>query len=401
MLSFNNTYKEWRLPDFSTIKGIVYFSPVYVEFGYFTKSPDNIPVEYNGELNYIMSKDCCTAPIYWNNSGGYYTFNRNNANNLKTISKHSFFYPIDKCYNFSKLALKARKIGIVPELEYKFIHEFTFGIEYETSAGNIPWLELLENNLVPLYDGSITGHEYVTFPLTYLELPLIRKHLSLLSTYTLYDKNCSLHVHFGGFPIKYEVIDRMCKFWKYFQWDLLNYMPSWSYYVERYKSNGKPYNRPLTVFNLKSFYNNYTGNEYTDDGSFFLPNRYDEEELKKWEVHGRYYNMNIMHLISGNSHKTVEFRFLRPTTNYCEIKWYLLVLGAFLKFSMSSKCIPYKEITVEKVISFVFPQTISDKLISEGKKLYHLHKIQINNGDCPGIDADLKNLYLNVCNFSI
>ena len=151
-----------------------------------------------------------------------------------------------------------------------------------------------------------------------------------------------------------------------------------------------------------SFYEKYTGNKFEDNDSFYLPNTYDANEIRKWEVHGRYYNMNIMHLISGKEHKTVEFRFLSPTTNYDEIKWYILVLGAFLRYVIESNAKTYKGISVQKVITYVFPKDLSDKLLLEGKKLYNLHKIQINSKDFSGTNRYLKDLYLyRFCNFKL
>lgn len=104
--------------------------------------------------------------------------------------------------------------------------------------------------------------------------------------------------------------------------------------------------------------------------------------------------MNIMHLISGDAHKTVEFRFLRPTTDYSEIKWYLLILSAFLIYVINSKDSNYKKITVDKVIDFTFPKDIADKLKLEGGKLYHLRKVQMSYGDYGGVNQYRKEIYL-------
>lgn len=400
-MRYNNTKKRWE-PDGFQQRGIVYVDNEHVEFGYFDYGPSNLPIAFDGNLVYIDSIEHCKVPIYWSNSGGYYTFNIKEANNIITDSKHTFYYPIEKCYNFSKLCLNAKKIDLVPDIEFKYLSDFTFGLEYETSAGNIPWLSCVDTNLVPLYDGSIKGHEYVTFPLTHVELPIIRQHLDLLHRYTRNDKNCSLHIHFGGFPITYSKIEALCKYWNYFQYEISKYIPYWSYYVERYKDNGKAYNKPWpAIRSLSAYYEKFTGNDYVDDNSFFRPNMYDEHEERKWEVSGRYFNMNIMHLISGNAHKTVEFRFLRPTTNYSEIKWYLLVLSAFLLYVMKTEDSKYRQITLDKVLTNVYPKGIVSKLKTEGTKLYHLRKVQMSNGDYAGIDKDLKDMYLDLHKFSI
>lgn len=394
---YNNTTKSWNTTPTGLARGIVYIDNKYIEFGFFIPTIENIPIFYNDQIVYLDSIDHCLQTLYWRNSNGAYVLDKSYKNNLVIESKTVFNYPINKSYNLSKLNVRPKAIKYPPkECEFSYIKQFTFGLEYETSAGNIPWLECLNNNLVPLYDGSITGHEYVTFPLNSEELPIIHNHLSLLSKYTKFDRNCSLHIHFGGFPIEKNKIENLCKFWYTFQNSLQLYIPAWSYYVERYKSNGKAYNKVFPKLNtICNFYQEYTGNVYESDKDFYLPNQYDAYELRKWEVHGRYYNMNIMHLISGKEHKTVEFRFLRPTTNYYEIKWYLLILGAFLNYVVNSKDIKYNQITVEKVIKFTFTKNIATKLIKEGQKLYHLHKIQKNYSDYAGINQYLKDLYLN------
>lgn len=400
-MRYNNTKKRWE-PDGFQQRGIVYIDDKYVEYGYFDYEPLNIPIAYNGELMYLDRKEHCKKPLYWCNSTGCYTINLKEANNIITDSKHTFYYPIEKCYNFSKLDLKAKDIKLVPDVEFNHIKLFTFGLEYETCAGNIPWLDCLDTNLVPLYDGSINGHEYVTFPLTYLDLSIIKQHLKLLERYTYNDKNCSLHIHFGGFPVTYNKIEALCKYWNYFQHEIDKYIPCWSYYVERYKNNGKAYNKPWsTIRSLATYYEKYTGNNYVDDNSFFCPNQYDINEERKWEVSGRYYNMNIMHLISGNAHKTVEFRFLRPTTNYSEIKWYILVLSAFLIYVMKTEGGKYNQITLDKVLTSAYPKNIVSKLKTEGGKLYHLRKVQMTNSDYSGTNEGLKRIYLNARKFSV
>ncbi|MEG1495441.1 MAG: hypothetical protein RRZ84_07770 [Romboutsia sp.] len=401
-MQYNNTKKCWETNDIST-RGIIYIDAFYIELGYFNKSQLNIPIMFRGGIIYLDLLEHCSIPIYWCNNECCYSIDSANANNIIAVSKHIFNYPIEQCYNFSKLDLSPRKLKFEVDPEFKYISNFTFGIEYETCGGNIPWISCLETNLVPLYDGSISGHEYVTFPMTSCDLPIINKHLDLLKFYTEYDLNCSLHIHFGGFPIIYHKIERLCKAWYYFQSNLEHYIPAWSYYVEMYKNNGKAYNKPWNkLTTLSTFYKKYTCRTYTDDNCFNMPNAYDINEEKKWEVKGRYFNMNIMHLISGNSHKTVEFRFLRPTTNYYEIKWYILVFSAFLTYIIDTKNIKYNKCTVNKVIDHTFPKNIANKLKIEGRKLYHLHKVQTANKDFAGINDELKDIYLTkIHNFNM
>lgn len=392
MRIYNKTTKKWEILTREHQYGYVVLNSDYVEYGYFTCNVNSILIEESGEIQWLCDCHDCNIELYYRNDIGAYSTASYNANNIKRISKSIWPYPIQKYYNFSKLNLQKPEIKVSSDFEnLKF--NFTVGLEYETNRGNIPWLICLQHGLVPLYDGSITGHEYVTFPLQFKELGIIEQHLSVLNHFTTYDKNCSLHVHFGNFPISYDDIQRLVEMWKTFQFDLLNYLPPWSYEVENYKDNNKAYNKPLTISNLKQFYHLTTGNNFIGEDCFYECNQFDCAELRKWEVRGRYYNMNIMHLISGASHKTVEFRFLRPTNNYLEVKWYILILSAFLQIVINSENPVI--ITVSELIDIIYKDPIRSWLHEFGSKLYALHKMQLSNNDCAGINDNLKNIVIN------
>lgn len=392
MLIFkNNTWVRLN----RDIREIVYVDQHYIEFGFFDTTVDNLPIYYKGQIYWLQNKEQCKVPLYWRNDLGCYTFDEERANNIKRVSKCIWNYPIPKFYNFSKLNLKSPTYHVAVDNDYDTISDFTIGLEYETCRGNIPWEECQKVGLVPLYDGSIDGHEYVTFPLNNDQFSIVEQQLKIIQQYTEFNENCSLHIHFGNFPINYDKINNLVKCWKTFQNDLLRYLPAWSYEVERYKVNGKAYNKPLNVDDLNQFYEDTTGNIYEDDLSFYWTNKYDEEEYRKWEVHGRYYNLNIMHLISGDSHKTVEFRFLRPTYNYSEIKWFIMVFGGYLKYIKESEK-PDEILTVKKIITTIYPKQIANKLLDIGDTLIKLSKFQTNCGDCGGINQYLKKLFVAV-----
>ncbi|MBQ0113708.1 MAG: amidoligase family protein [Bacteroidales bacterium] len=403
---YNHTRRQWQPQDIlmGLQYGIVYMDNKHCEFGFFETSYEMVPIEIHNRLYYLFNKNCCTVPLYWMNSSNCYTTVQEYADNVKRRSNQNFNYPIGKNYNFCKISIPKNIILNEVDPEFEYIKQYTMGLEYETSCGNIPWLDCLKYNLVPLYDGSITGHEYVTFPMEYKEFNQIQTHLELLKTYTDYDKDCSLHIHFGGFPVQIPYIKKLMKYWNIFQNQIEQYLPEWCYQVENYKSNGKAYNRPYpSYFIFRSFYERTTGNKYVeDDGILYQPNRFDEDEIRKWEVHGRYFNMNIMHLISGECHKTVEFRFLHPTHNYYEIKWYILLLAAFLNFVQKNVDTKNNTISIEKVLESTYPADVCERILNEGVKLNHLRKVQMSNYDRAGIKFKMKNFYLqNVVNLQI
>jgi hypothetical protein len=58
---------------------------------------------------------------------------------------------------------------------------------------------LYELGLIPLRDGSITGIEFSTVVLQGNEgLNLLKQQVEALNANTIFDKDCSLHIHFGG-----------------------------------------------------------------------------------------------------------------------------------------------------------------------------------------------------------
>lgn len=379
--------------------GIVYMDESYIEHGFFKLSVDCVPINLLRPFEsviYVMNADVIKVPIQWCDLRAAYV---SDGRGRRGIYARQFNYPLNKKYNLCKLNITSRFHERAIDADLEHLSQFTFGFEHETCAGNIPWLECLNSDLIPLYDGSISGHEYVSLPLTHETIiPALVKHLTLLSRHTQFNKNCSLHIHFGNFPIRKENIMRLTKYWSSFQYDLLQYLPVWSYQVERYKDNHKAYNQPLNIRNFDFWIEKATGNVYENDRSFYLPNQNDVEEVAKWNVKGRYFNLNIMHLISGEAHKTVEFRFLRPTHNLFEIKWYLLVFGAFLRFVIE-KPNHRGSVTVTNVLSTIFPKDMASKLLSAGDILRHLSKAQCNIDDRGGIDDWFKQNYLKHFNF--
>lgn len=368
--------------------GIIHINAIHVEFGYFNRSIKSCTIFYKTRNYWCLDYDKIEVPLYWRNPSGCYVLNSGDASELKEVSRYTDTYPIPHRYNLSKINTSKFEIPKVASDNIFNILPFTIGLEFETSAGNVPWHLLHKNALIPLYDGSITGHEYVTLPLQMSQVPIIKEYLDILTEYTTYDVSCSVHIHFGGFPIKIENIEHLCKCWSKFQNILLDYIPQYSYKVELYKPNGKAYNKPLNIRDFPSFCYRTTGNFIETVGDLYLTNKYDEDENRKWNVQGRYYNMNIMHLISGEDHKTVEFRFIRPTYHYEELKTYILVLGAFLKWVMYAG---NQRLTMENVINFVYSKEDADLVFHNLKVFKHLTKTQINNNDKAGLNDSLKN----------
>ena len=193
----------------------------------------------------------------------------------------------------------------------------TFGIEFETSAGFMPEEECFKTGLIPLRDGSIGACEYSTIVLKGgAGLDLLRKQAETLKRYTVFDKECALHMHLGGFPLSSKAIFILYVICFYLERDMyLNMLPRLSFRTADYKSNGKDYCLKLPEFHsFLDLYKFFVGRDY--GGSLSQPHPEDPTRERKWQIHNRYYGLNLINMLCYKSPKTVEFRFLRPTFNW-------------------------------------------------------------------------------------
>ena len=70
-----------------------------------------------------------------------------------------------------------------------------------------PQHRLYELGLIPLRDGSISGIEFSTVVLQgNFGFNLLKQQIEELNEHTIFDKDCSLHVHFGGFKLSGDLL---------------------------------------------------------------------------------------------------------------------------------------------------------------------------------------------------
>ncbi len=264
----------------------------------------------------------------------------------------------------------------------------TIGIEFETSMGAVPEELCFKLGLIPLRDGSITGCEYSTIVLKGNSgFNLLFRQLEVLSEYTHFNKDCSLHIHFGDFPLDADKIWRLYNLLYYNTNELAALCPAYSFFTEKYKSNGKSYCKPLRKYNsFEQMFRDITGNTFF--GSFVQPHPLDVERKHKWNVASRYYFCNFVNLLCYSVNKTVEFRFLRPTYNLEKILTWIYIFNAFLDFAETSKLI---SVDINTIISRVYPKPIVDFLQIQMIKLKCLKLNQESNGDYIGSDLILEN----------
>lgn len=269
----------------------------------------------------------------------------------------------------------------------------TIGLEFETSLGSISEKDCFDYGLIPLRDGSISGVEYSTVVLQGNSgFNLLKKQLELLRSYTHFNKECSLHIHFGNFPLDSEKIFRLYLLLLSLQDEVQGYVPNLTFRTEEYKANQKSYCKRLETYSsFKGFYEAMTGQRFY--GDFCQPHPNDPGRMHKWNIPTRYYWCNFINLLCYNVNKTVEFRFLRPTYSLEKILSWIYILNGILTYAEGIRTL--LDINIPQILKSVYPENIYNMLLEKLNKLSCLCECQAFNGDLIGADMVLENRFFD------
>lgn len=334
---YNNDKKA--LDDISHCqKAILSVTNNFIELGYVTKS-----------IYYDLF--CIDNVIYYGiyeNVKDFFTFDENigyyvpitdttESSSLPGLGgfPYSFARNYEAIFNFKVFSDKQ---AVNENKEYwaaKYLSDFTFGFEFETSCGYIPQMECYKNGLIPLRDGSITGLEYSSVVLDGNKgLNLLHQQLEQLKAHCRYDKECSLHIHVGGFPVYDKHILALYKVAKVFEKKITLYMPKWTYSTRYYKASRKDYCKKLWE-DISTFDQLYlTIAEQSYQRNLYENHPADPDRVQKWRVNSRYRWMNLVNMLCYKGPKTVEFRFLRPTFDETKIVFWLLLLTSIMRYAI-------------------------------------------------------------------
>lgn len=405
MYLYNYSRKKWvhELDTLNCVKSIIYCNDKYVEIG-ISDIDYNLPMVYfDGNIYQLFDSSLLKKWFYYDGKNGYYIFSKSKevkkdvyVNKGMGSFPYSFNQKYEAIHNFD-LFNDRQRLDTETRFKYSKYIPFTFGLEFETSSGYIPQHICFKDGLIPLRDGSISGVEYSSIVLKGdYGLSLLCQEIKTLKKYTLFDKECSLHMHIGGFPLTTHLIFVMHVVFAIFQNELLKYCPLWTFESGRYKRTGKNYCKQIPIFkNFNQFYEFIAGKHF--DGSIYNPHPYDEDRKQKWHINSRYFACNFVNLMCYESPKTIEFRFLRPTYNFYEIETWLYVFSALIHFSIkiAKECrsdnyddvfkyiinITDKYNVIFKMLKYVYPNDLANSLISRIKLLQDANTITRINGD--------------------
>lgn len=349
-------------------RGLVYIDDNYAEFGYFPESKDNIRIIYEGSLVWGISYEELKDHLGFDYLQGSYVIG-------KDVNQHNFPFGRDAFpYNLDKMVYNAKfeehlfkdKQNISNLLEFRFINElpYTFGLEFETAGGYLPQHRLYELGLIPLRDGSISGIEFTTVVLQgNMGLNLLKQQVEALDACTIFDKDCSLHIHFGNFKLNGNVLLAVNNLFR--NSDISQFLPELTFSTHLYKTNEDKnyceFNDRFRTF--EEMYGILVGRNFY--GDLKQPHPKDIAGTRKWNIKTRYKAVNFINALCYDGPKTIEYRMLRPTYNFNKILGWLFIYGAIIKYAEQNEKLTFyaSRHSIEHIVRSVYSTELADILV--------------------------------------
>ncbi len=305
---------------------------------------------------------------------------------------YSFYKEYEAVKNFK--VFDGKQVVREPIIDFPIQNflKYTFGLEFETSIGIIPENICFEDGLIPLRDGSITGNEYSTVVMEgQYGLNLLKQQLKDLRNFTRFDKECSLHIHLGGYPLNADKIFSLYRVCLGIERELEKILPRYTFKTSCYKKSGKDYCKILPrLTNFDQLYTYLTEKKFY--GSFSEAHPKDIDRERKWNIHQRYHWVNLINMVCYGVNKTVEFRLLRPTYSLEKILFWLYVFNGVMVYAENGGT----PTTLLHILSEVYPRDIYDVLEEEYYKVSFCTDAQQSVEDYIGSRIDIENEFFEL-----
>jgi hypothetical protein len=269
----------------------------------------------------------------------------------------------------------------------EMLNNLSWGIEFETSNGTIPTPIISNLGLVPLRDGSVSGFEYTTVPLSGAKgLTIMKDICTELTNRCCINLACSLHIHLGNIPRERKHALAFIKLGYLIQDDVFNMVPSYKKdprnRVEELANKEKDYCKKLPSFKffntsintsdsdvvynkfqevfkfLNQTSNNGDSIQSVESGVYSFDSRRNPIDAK-WNQYGRYYWLSIFPYVFNNS-GTVEMRLHQPTLNFHKTVNWLLINAAIINYVIYN---------TDKILQKDFKITLND-IVGSYKTLF-------------------------------
>jgi hypothetical protein len=280
---------------------------------------------------------------------------------------------------------KSRNIFLYENLAYSrlflkyssLLAPFSYGIELETSSGNVPETFLKRYHLTPVRDGSITGHEYITVPLDFRKVLSYAVNIAdIIDRSCSFNAYCSYHLHIGNVPKTIDYVTNLFVLCYRLQSELFEIFEPFktdAAYMANKSGGAKNhcmmlpslgfgiYNKEQIGDNIMRWLTNgkLSVQDYENGVAYKVPNN-------KWNIDARYYFVNFFNLLLTSG--TVEFRLHSGTANKYKIVYWIFICTAIIKYAqMYPKRImsTYKKVKLIGIIEEIYKEEkdLKDTLI--------------------------------------
>lgn len=364
---YNYSINEYVLKNDNLIFGVVDVDNDNINLGYFNNNPFTTKI-HTPTTSYVLLNTNVKGNAYRENlsDGEFYHIQLRPSysfNEIKFPTKdYKYSLPYDSkgivSYNLQKYNQNYNPATLTNiEKISPLLGDLSFGLEFETTKGFIPDRILYKYGLIPLRDGSISGIEYVTVPMTGQKgLSCVVDVLEELEKRTVYDDDsCSLHLHLGNVPRTEEFILAFFILSMKIQDEMFKLFPIYKKY--NFGIKNKNYSSPLPTFEIMSQLdsvidkNNITKNfnvvyKYLSMGQDFkavnnslenvVSHPRDQNGTQKWNISTRYHIFNMIPLLFGNK-QTIECRIHTPTYDVNKIIPFILMNSLLVNFTIQNQ----------------------------------------------------------------
>lgn len=328
-------------------------------------------------------------------------------NNYKALypytSKDSMSEAINNYENFTYD--KDNSVEFIYKLLKNVINNYTVGIEIETTAGLIPKEEVDRLGLIPLRDGSISGIEYVTVPISGKKgLYLLKEFIDVINKYTDFNYTCSMHIHIGGVPRSEQFITSLFKLANILETDIYRTFPGYKMVNNGIKK--QCYTAPLNKQLLGSLGTLKTDSEINKAFKkicYILTSKHEEykisrtysieditnhpadpSERSKWHMRERYKWLNIIPLIFTNK-STIEYRIFTVPDNYMKALLFLSISLIITDFANNQSNLINEDNSIltnwdlKRVMSTVLNSSLLNAIYDD--RVRAVDDLKLNTGD--------------------
>lgn len=300
---------------------------------------------------------------------------RNSSMSYNSFNTRNFYGYDDYLYNEKTFIQKLSSIfdthneHTYYEYLFEVAQDLSNGIEIETSFSTLPEEVLLKYGFFTARDGSITGNEYISLPMSninhYNNLFLFLKECN---KYCAVNFNNSLHINIGNIKVDDELKFSVALYTLYqrLQKELHKIIPPYKFdkifnannrsrdYCKRLPAISVTHSTKSLKERVDRLFTFLNDNQAACSSYNFETRKHRHYDRAKWNIPTRYYELNLMKY-HFSKNKTVEFRLHSGTIDLDKVFYWTIFCNNIVNYTIKN---------TDDILNGNLP-TLKDLIISE------------------------------------